>query len=70
MNALEIKNFTKRYGDKVAVNNISLEVAQGEFFGFLCPNGAGKSTTIHAICGIATITEGSISLFGAIPLIS
>lgn len=64
MNALEIKNFTKRYGDKVAVNNISLEVAQGEFFGFLGPNGAGKSTTIHAICGIATISEGSISLFG------
>ncbi len=64
MNALEIKNFTKRYGDKVAVNNLSLTVKQGEFFGFLGPNGAGKSTTIHAISGIATVTEGTISLFG------
>jgi ABC-2 type transport system ATP-binding protein len=64
MNALEIKNFTKRYGDKVAVNNLSLTVRRGEFFGFLGPNGAGKSTTIHAMSGIATVTEGSISLFG------
>ncbi len=64
MNALEITNFTKRYGKTVAVDSISLSVKPGEFFGFLGPNGAGKSTTIHCITGIARFTEGTISVFG------
>ena len=64
MLALEIKNFTKRYGELVAVNNISFDIKQGEFFGFLGPNGAGKTTTISCITGIGAFTEGSISVFG------
>lgn len=64
MNALEIKNFTKKYGEKVAVDNITLTIPEGEFFGFLGKNGAGKTTTISAITGIGTITSGSIEVFG------
>jgi ABC-2 type transport system ATP-binding protein len=64
--ALSIKGLTKKYRDgTVAVNNISLEVPKGEFFGFLGPNGAGKSTTIHCVTGIAKVTSGSIHVFGA-----
>jgi len=43
MNALEIKNFTKKYGDVTAVDDISISVKQGEFFGFLGKRGAGKT---------------------------
>lgn len=64
MNALEIKNFTKRYGTKVAVDDISFSIKPGEFFGFLGPNGAGKTTTISSITGIGTIEEGTIEVFG------
>lgn len=64
MDALTIKGFTKRYGDAVAVDDISLSVKQGEFFGFLGPNGAGKSSTIHCITGIGKITSGTIEVFG------
>ena len=62
--ALEIDGLVKRYGDFTAVNGISLTVHEGEFFGFLGPNGAGKTTTINAVVSLATITEGSIRLFG------
>jgi ABC-2 type transport system ATP-binding protein len=62
--ALNIKNFTKTYGDFNAVDNMTLQIPKGEFFGFLGPNGAGKSSTIHAITGIATISSGSIEVFG------
>ncbi len=61
---LTIKNLTKKYGEKVALDNISLEIKKGEFFGFLGPNGAGKTTTINCIVGINTIQSGSINLFG------
>ena len=64
MNTLEIKNLTKRYGDMVAVDDLSLSVKKGEFFGFLGKNGAGKSTTIHAISGIARFHEGTIKVSG------
>lgn len=63
MNALDIKHLTKIYDKKVAVDNISLSVKEGEFFGFLGPNGAGKTTTIKCITGIATFEEGEIKLF-------
>ena len=62
--ALEITNIVKRYGDFTAVNNISLSVAAGDFFGFLGPNGAGKTTTINAIVGLARLGAGSIRVFG------
>ncbi|GAC1613760.1 MAG: ABC transporter ATP-binding protein [Candidatus Elarobacter sp.] len=62
--ALRIDQLVKRYGDFTAVDGISLEVREGEFFGLLGPNGAGKTTTINAIVGLARISGGSISLFG------
>jgi ABC-2 type transport system ATP-binding protein len=61
---LEIKNLTKKYGDKVAVDGISLTIKKGTFFGLLGPNGAGKSTTIHCITGIAQPTSGQIFIDG------
>ena len=64
MLALRIDNLVKRYGDFTAVNGISFDVPEGEFFGLLGPNGAGKTTTINSIVGLSTITSGSIELFG------
>lgn len=64
MNAIEIKNLSKSYKDKKAVDNISLTVKEGEFFGLLGQNGAGKSTIINCITGIAKFNEGSISVLG------
>lgn len=65
---LEIKNLRKVYGsgkdEKVAVNDISLSVPRGSFFGLLGPNGAGKSTTIHCITGITQPTSGQILIDG------
>ena len=65
---LEIKNLKKVYGTgkdaKVAVDDLSLTVERGAFFGLLGPNGAGKSTTIHCITGIAQPTEGQIFIDG------
>ncbi|MCA9354653.1 MAG: ABC transporter ATP-binding protein [Candidatus Kaiserbacteria bacterium] len=65
---LEIKNLTKIYKskkeEKVAVDNISLNVERGSFFGLLGPNGAGKSSTIHCITGIAQPTSGQILIDG------
>jgi len=62
--ALQVDNLVKRYGDFTAVDGISFQVQEGEFFGLLGPNGAGKTTTINATVGLAKITSGSISLFG------
>ncbi len=61
---LEIKNLVKKYGSKTAVNDISLSIPKGAFFGLLGPNGAGKSTTIHCITGIAQPTSGQILVDG------
>src|ERR1700760_2634219 len=63
--ALSIKNLRKvsRRGN-VAVEDLSLTIQEGDFFGFLGPNGAGKSTTIHCVTGIAEPTEGKIEVFG------
>lgn len=65
---LEIKNLTKIYGSgkeaKTAVENLSLTVERGAFYGLLGPNGAGKSTTIHCITGIAQPTSGQILVDG------
>lgn len=62
---IEVKNFTKAYSNgKIAVDDISFDVRNGEIFGFLGPNGAGKSTTIKSIVGINSITNGSITMGG------
>lgn len=62
---LEVKNFTKKYNNgKLAVDNISFSVNNGEIFGFLGPNGAGKSTTIKAIVGLIKKSSGEINIDG------
>lgn len=63
---LEIKNLVKKYknSEKLAVNDVSLTVGEGEVFGFLGPNGAGKSTTIKCVCGILPFDSGSIRICG------
>ncbi|MGZ3531189.1 MAG: ABC transporter ATP-binding protein [Vulcanimicrobiaceae bacterium] len=62
--AIELSHIVKRYGDFTAVDDVSLRVRAGDFFGFLGPNGAGKTTTINAIVGLARLCGGSISIFG------
>jgi ABC-2 type transport system ATP-binding protein len=62
--ALRVDRLVKRYGDFTAVDGISFDVQEGEFFGLLGPNGAGKTTTINATVGLAQISGGAISLFG------
>ncbi len=57
---INIKNLTKKYGDKKAVDNISLDINDGEIFAFIGHNGAGKTTTIKAIVGILDFEEGDI----------
>ncbi|MED1091632.1 ABC transporter ATP-binding protein [Bacillus paramycoides] len=64
MNTLEIKNLTKKFGDFIAVDNMSLSIKEGEIFGFLGSNGAGKSTTINMIAGLLRSNEGEISILG------
>lgn len=61
---IEVKNFTKRYGDFVAVDDISFSVDAGSIFAFLGPNGAGKSTTINALCTVLDKTSGQMTLNG------
>ena len=61
---VEITNFSKTYGTKVAVDRLDLKVEKGEVFGFLGPNGAGKSTTIRSILNFLTPSDGKISIFG------
>jgi ABC-2 type transport system ATP-binding protein len=61
---IETRSLVKRYGDKVAVNNISFDVFEGEVFGFLGPNGAGKTTTIKMIVGLLQPTSGTIKVAG------
>lgn len=56
--AVYLKDAVKRFGAFTAVDHISLEIAQGEIFGFLGPNGAGKSTTIRMLCGLLRPTSG------------
>ncbi|MDE6092249.1 MAG: ABC transporter ATP-binding protein [Ruminococcus sp.] len=62
---IEVKNLSKKYGDKQAVKNISFKVEQGEILGFLGPNGAGKSTTMNMLTGYISSTSGQILVNGA-----
>jgi ABC-2 type transport system ATP-binding protein len=61
---LEVRGFTKKFGDFVAVDSLSLEVRRGDVYGFLGPNGSGKSTTIRAVLGLVEPTKGEIRLLG------
>ena len=61
---IEVKNLVKRYGDHVAVNNLSFTVEEGQIYGFLGPNGAGKSTTMNIITGYLASTEGEVLING------
>ncbi len=62
--AVKITDLTRRFGDFIAVDRVSLEVRKGEIFGFLGPNGAGKSTTIRMLCGLLLPTGGSGTVAG------
>lgn len=64
MAVIEIKNLTKNYGKSRGVAGLSLEIGQGEFFGFIGPNGAGKSTTIRTLLGLISPTSGGASVLG------
>ena len=64
MNAIEVRNLTRRFGAFTAVDDLSFEVRQGEIFGFLGSNGAGKSTTIRMLCGLLRPTSGSARVGG------
>ena len=61
---IEVKNVTKKYGNFVAVDNISFNIKEGEIIGLLGPNGAGKSTTMNMITGFIEQTEGEIIIDG------
>ena len=61
---IEIKNVTKKYGDKVALKNVSFDVNDGEIFAFIGHNGAGKTTLIKSIVGIHDFDEGDILING------
>ena len=62
--AIDIQGLTKYYRNFRALNHISLQVKEGEFFGFLGPNGAGKTTTISVITGLANYQDGQVRVFG------
>lgn len=62
--AISVSNLVKRYGDFLAVKNISFEVPEGKTYGLLGSNGAGKTTTISMLLGLLTKTSGDISIFG------
>ena len=64
MNAIETKQLSKFYGSARGIENLDLQVEQGEFFGFIGPNGAGKSTTIRTLLGLISPTGGSASVLG------
>jgi ABC-2 type transport system ATP-binding protein len=62
--AIQTHGLTRRFGELTAVDNVTLSVAQGQFFGFLGPNGAGKSTTIKMLTGLLEPSGGSIEILG------
>jgi len=64
MAAVEVKNFSKNYGKKEAVKNISFNIEKGEIFGLIGPNGAGKTTTLRVLSTLLQITSGSVKIMG------
>lgn len=61
---LKINGLTKKYGSKVALDNISFNVEKGKIYGFIGENGAGKTTAIRAVTGLTAVPEGTVELFG------
>ncbi|MFM0715392.1 ABC transporter ATP-binding protein [Paraburkholderia strydomiana] len=61
---IDVQHLTKRFGDKHVVNDVSLQVARGEIFGFLGPNGSGKTTSIRLMCGLLTPDSGTGTCLG------
>src|SRR5215510_5413414 len=61
---IELADVTKRYGAKLAVDQLTLSIPQGELFAFLGPNGAGKTTTIKMLCGLLFPTSGEVRVGG------
>ena len=61
---VELRNVTKRFGDYAAVNNLALQVRDGEFFSLIGPSGCGKTTTLRMIAGFEQPTEGDILISG------
>src|SRR5438034_7654373 len=61
---VETSGLTKRFGDRVAVDNVELRVPSGSAFGYLGPNGAGKTTLIRMLLGLTRATGGTMSLLG------
>ena len=68
MTALEVRHLHKRYGQHVAVDDVSFTVEEGEIFGIIGPNGAGKTTTVESIAGLRTPDSGTISVLGLDPV--
>ena len=64
MSIIEVKNVTKRFNDKLVLDNVSYEVEKGEIFGFIGPNGAGKSTLINIMTSLLVPDSGSIKICG------
>lgn len=64
MKAIEIRHLTKSYGKNRGVINLSLDVEEGDIFGYLGPNGAGKSTTIRSLLGLSHFDEGEVRVLG------
>ena len=64
MNAIEVRNLVKRFGDKTVVDHVTMTVAEGEIVGFLGPNGSGKTTTIRIMCGLLTPDQGEGKVLG------
>ncbi|NOX57521.1 MAG: ABC transporter ATP-binding protein [Planctomycetes bacterium] len=64
MNVVEIQNLSKRYGEVVALRDLSLSVPTGSIFGFLGPNGSGKSTTLRILIGLLRASDGRAHVFG------
>jgi ABC-2 type transport system ATP-binding protein len=67
MSIIEVEHLTKRYGDEVAVDDVSFTVEKGEIFGILGPNGAGKTTTVESIAGLRHPDSGRIRVLGVDP---
>jgi len=67
MNIVETHELTKRYGDRAAVDHVSLTVRRGEVYGFLGPNGAGKTTTLRMLLGLVRATSGRATVLGQPP---